>query len=392
MRKSLGLIGIVSGLVIVDAPRHGSHGQEGTVSNCELVEQGWGPVGTVALKAEKVLTGLEVPWGIAFLPNGDWLIPERPGRIRLVQAGRLVPEAVATVSVGEAGEGGLLGITLDPRFGETRAFFVFYTANKNGETVNRVQRYVLSEDHKAAAPSTILLDDVAAGAFHDGGRIKFGPDGKLYIGTGDARDADSAQDSESVNGKILRINADGTIPADNPFPGSPVFMTGVRNPQAFDWVNDSLLIIADHGPTGDLGLSGRDEVSFANAGANLGWPLITGCEAAPGLVQPAIAWNEAAPPGGGVIYRGGAIPEFAGNFLVAMLGIGSEGAMQLHRIVFDAAAKTVTSHEMYLRGEFGRLRDVAQAPDGTLYVTTSNCDSRGSCPLDGDAILRITHE
>ncbi len=357
---------------------------------CLLQDPGWGQAGSVPLHVEKAFTGLEVPWAITFLSNGDWLFTERPGRIRLIQGGAVVSAPVATISTGEPGEGGLLGMALDPAVDQNHFIYVFYT---NPQNMNQVQRFILSADHKTATPDKVLIDGIPAGPFHNGGRIKFGPDGRLYIGTGDSENPPLAQSPGSLNGKILRINSDGSIPADNPIAGSPVYAMGIRNLEAFDWVNPLMMIVADNGPTGELGLTGLDKVSFASAGDNLGWPTITGCSAQSGLVTPILSFNQQdpGPPGGGVIYQGSAIPEFDGNFLIGMMGIGDGTAMQLHRVVFDAATRSLVSHEVYLQGQYGRLREVVQGPDGALYVTTTNCDSRGTCPSDGDYILKITH-
>jgi glucose/arabinose dehydrogenase len=333
------------------------------------------------------VTGLEVPWGLAFLPNGDILVTERPGRIRLVAGGVLQPQSIATLQVGETGEGGLLGIALHPNFASNRYFYVYYTTTKNGSGVNRVQRYIISNDRTSATPDKVLIDDIPSGTFHDGGRIKFGPDGYLYIGTGDAVNAPLAQDPSSPNGKILRLTPDGDIPSDNPQSGKPWFVGGIRNLEAFDWADFATIILADHGPSGEYqGRTGGDKVSFARRGDNLGWPTIWHCESKAGLVSPILTWNTATPPGGGAIYKGNKIPEWTGSFIV-----GTLGSKHLHRVAFNSSG--VTTHEVYLSGNppngYGRLRDVVSGPDGYLYVTTSNCDSRGSCPADKDYILRI---
>lgn len=366
--------------------------------NCQFVQSGYGPKGTVNVVADTLVTGLEIPWGIAFLPTtNDMLVTERPGRIRLIRGGTLVSANVATVTTGESTEGGLLGIALDPAFSSNRYFYIYYTTNKNGSSVNRIQRYTLSGDETQATAGPILIDDIPSGAFHDGGRIKFGPDGKLYASVGDAENPPNGQNPNVPNGKILRLNTDGSIPSDNPSPGKPWFMLGVRNSEGFDWLNSTTMIVADHGPTGELGETGADKVIFGQSGSNLGWPTIYQCQSASGLVSPAITWNEALPPGGAVIYRGNAIPEWKGDLIVGVLGIEPGGANQLHRVMLarDGSA-TVTGHEVYFEGDngqggYGRLRDVVQGPDGLLYVTTSNCDTRGNCPPQKDVILRIHH-
>ncbi|WP_242393886.1 PQQ-dependent sugar dehydrogenase [Anaeromyxobacter oryzisoli] len=355
--------------------------------SCVLVKEGFGPAGEVPIRVERVATGLEVPWGLAFLPDGDVLLTERPGRVRLLRGGKLEPEPVARVEVAEAGEGGLLGIAADPRFAENRRFYIYYTASKGGRDVNRLVRYVLAPDGRSAREDRILLDDVSAARFHDGGRIRFGPDGMLYVGTGDAGEPPRAQDPRSPNGKILRLTTDGAAPADNPTPGSQVFVSGVRNVEAFDWLDPRTLVIAEHGPSGELGRSGHDRVLVGTAGANFGWPDVYGCQVRPGMPAPALSWVEAAPPGGASVYRGDAVPAWKGSVL-----IGTLGSRHLHRVVLGADRR-VRSHEVYLAGDppegLGRVREVVQGPDGALWVTTSNCDGRGTCPPEKDMVLRI---
>lgn len=245
-------------------------------------------------------------------------------------------------------------------------------------------------DGQNASPDTIILDNIPVARFHNGGRLRFGPDGMLYIGTGDAREPETAQNVNSIAGKILRLTPDGQVPDDNPFPGNPAFITGVRNTQGFGWFNDSTLWVTDHGPSGELGRTGHDEVSVASPGANLGWPTIYGCQKQEGMVSPSLTWNQAVPPGGAEMYTGDAIPEWQGSLLIGVLG-----AKHLHRVTFNPQSPyQVQSHEVYLQGEppqgLGRLRDVIMSPEGELYVTTSNCDGRGNCPPEKDKIFRIT--
>lgn len=356
---------------------------------CMMVESGFGSAGTVPVTSEEVVSGLEVPWGIVFLSNNDLLVSERPGRVRLVRNGQLQPQPVATVNVTATGEGGLLGMAAHPDFSNNRQIYLYYTADKGGSTVNRVERWQVSADGTTASADRIIIDDIPAARFHNGGRLRFGPDGMLYIGTGDARDPELSQNPSSTAGKILRLTPEGEIPDDNPTAGSPVYLSGVRNVQGFDWPNASTIWVADHGPSGELGLRGMDQVLVASPGDNLGWPEIYGCRTQSGLVSAAISWVDAVPPGGAAIYTGNAIPEWRGSFIV-----GTLGSRHLHRFVFDeATGRQLQSHEVYFRGEspegLGRIREVIMGPDGELYVTTSNCDGRGSCPTDGDKIVRI---
>jgi aldose sugar dehydrogenase len=356
---------------------------------CKFVTDGVGSPGKVKVKAEEVVTGLEVPWGIAFLPNDKMLVTERPGRVRLVENGKLKPP-VATVNVTASGEGGLLGIAAHPDFATNRYFYLYYTTDKNRSPVNRVERWQLSSDGLTASLDRVIIDDIPAAIFHNGGRLRFGPDGMLYIGTGDAREPQISQDVESLAGKILRLTPDGKIPADNPFPNNPVFITGIRNTQGFDWYNPSTLFVTDHGPSGELGRRGEDKVSVLQAGDNMGWPAVENCEAEAEFVRPSLVWREAAPPGGAAIYTGDAIPEWKGNLI-----IGTLRSRHLHRVVFDSDNPSqVLTHEVYFQGNspngFGRIRDVIMGTDNELYITTSNCDGRGNCPQGQDKIIRIT--
>ena len=341
----------------------------GATAQCLLESRSsWGPDGAVAVRAETVVSGLEVPWSFAFLAGGEVLVSERPGRVRLLRKGQLEEQPVLTIKTGESSEGGLLGIALDPK--DASRLFVYVTVPG---PENQLQRWKLAADHRSAALEKVVLSGIAAGTFHDGGRIRFGPDGALYVGTGDARQPDLSQDPSSKNGKLLRVSPDGNV---------EVFLLGIRNLEAFDWLDETTLILADHGPSGEMLRFGHDEVSVAHKGDNLGWPTIYGCEKKAGMVSPIISWVNALPPGGAVLYRGDAIPEWKGSFLIASLG-----AAHLHRVVLKGGQ--VDKHEVYFRGAYGRLREIAVTPAGELWVSTSNCDGRGRCGPQKDRILRI---
>ncbi|APR75386.1 Hypothetical protein A7982_00732 [Minicystis rosea] len=359
----------------------------GVDPDCTLVTDGFGPTGSAEIKVDVVAEGLEVPWGIGFLPEGDLLVSERPGRVRIVTAAGELRPPVATPEISSSGEGGLLGLALHPAFADNGFFYVYVTASVDGEDVNRVERYVLSADRMSATFDEIIIDGIPAAEFHDGGRLRFGPDGMLYIGTGDGRDPDRSQDRETLSGKILRLTPDGAVPSDNPWPGNPAFVMGLRNTQGFDWIDASTMVITDHGPSGEYeDRTGHDEVNVAKAGDNMGWPTEWSCEQAAGFVAPSITWEQALPPGGAALYRGTAIPEWQGALM-----IGALKAEHLQLVRFDADdPHRVAQHEVYLAGEHGRLRDVIMGPDGHLYVTTSNCDGRGTCGAEKDRILRIS--
>jgi aldose sugar dehydrogenase len=360
-----------------------------TEAPCLFVAEGYGPPGMAPLKAETVVSGLEVPWGIAFLPGGDWLVTERAGRVRLVRDG-VIAATVLNVDIAPGAEGGLLGIAASPSFEQDGFFYIYATVVADGTRVNRVMRYRLDPAHREATFDKIILDRLPGAEFHDGGRLRFGPDGMLYVGTGDAHDPALAQTRTSLGGKILRVAPDGGVPSDNPFFPSPVFVLGVRNTQGFDWIDRGTLVVTDHGPSGELGRTGHDEVSLVHAGENLGWPKIYGCESSSGKVTPMLSWEEPVPPGGAAIYTGTAIPEWRGSIL-----IGTLRSKHLHRVELDPEnPRRVRRHEVYFQGDpptgFGRLRETIMGPDGELYVTTSNCDGRGTCPATQDRILRLT--
>ncbi|OJT16266.1 glucose sorbosone dehydrogenase [Archangium sp. Cb G35] len=376
---------MLSALVFLAACSGCRKSQAKTAPDCILVEDGFGPNGTVPITVDVVAEGLEVPWGIAWLPGGDALVTERPGRIRLLRNGALQPAPVATVKISSEGESGLLGIAAHPSFASNRQFYIYVTTDEGGSTQNRVERWTLSEDHASATFDRVIFGNIPAAKYHDGGRIRFGPDGMLYVGTGDSREPDNSQNVDTPSGKLLRLTPEGEVPGDNPFPGKAAFLTGVRNTQGFDWKDRDTLYFTDHGPSGDTLRRGHDEVSVVRKGDNLGWPTVYSCESGEGFITPSLTWESAAPPGGAAIYTGDAIPEWKGSLL-----IGTLGSRHLHRVVFSQENPfQVAQHEVYLRNEWGRLRETIMGPDGHLYVTTSNCDSRGDCTARKDVILRI---
>jgi glucose/arabinose dehydrogenase len=343
------------------------------------------------LVADTVAQGLEAPWALAFLPNGDLLLTERAGRLRRVRAGTLDPRPLAVLSVVARDEAGLLGLAVAPspsHAADTEpvdpvTLFVYYTRADGARLVNRIERWRLEGD--TARPESVLLDHIPGGRFNNGGRLRVGPDGHLYAGTGDAGRARLAQDPAILAGKILRITTDGVIPDDNPFPGSPVFVLGVRNPQGFDWTEDGRLVVADQGPTGELGRRGFDELSVAWAGDNLGWPLVSGCAGRTGVVTPTVTWSPAAPPGGAIVLRGEIWGPLRGQILVTHLG-----GPHLQRLALRGdVPPRLADHEVLVVSGAARLRDAVEGPDGHLYLTTNDCDGRGPCPPPGDRVVRV---
>lgn len=329
----------------------------------------------VRFRVETVVTGLEIPWSLNFAPDGRLFITERPGRVRIVTTGGNSELALTVDDVFVQGESGVLGLALDPQFSQNRFVYVYYTASVAGGAVNRIVRY--REVNSRLAERVVLLDNIPAATIHDGGRLRFGPDGLLYATAGDAAIPNFAQDVASIAGKILRITRDGTTPSDNRF-SSPVYTYGHRNPQGLDWHPTSgALWAVEHGQTGN------DEVNTIRAGLNFGWPRIEGSETMPNMETPAAFYNPAIAPSGASFYRGQRIPQFANNLFVATLR-----GTHLLRLTVDNSGR-VTAQERLLEETYGRLRDVISGPDGNLYFCTNNRDGRGT-PMSGDdRVLRI---
>jgi len=224
----------------------------------------------------------------------------------------------------------------------------------------------------------LLLDNIPADQIHDGGRLKFGPDGLLYLTVGDAASQGLAQDVSSLAGKILRLNRDGTTAAGNRF-SSPVFSYGHRNPQGIDWhPTTGALWSSEHGNVGN------DEINTISSGLNFGWPRIEGNDTFPGMETPVTLFNPSIAPSGAAFYRGNRIPQFTNNLFVATLR-----GTHLLRLTLDDTGRRITGQERLLDGTFGRLRDVIMGPDGNLYVCTNNRDGRGTPAVGDDRILRI---
>jgi len=312
--------------------------------------------------------GLEIPWALDFLPDGDIIITERHGRIRRYDSALgLIPEPLFVIDVWAGGEGGLLGIALHPEYEFNGFIYVYYTSADGGILFNRVERYIMEGNSLSA--DRIIIDGIPAASIHDGGRIKFGPDGLLYITTGDAGYADFAKDIDSLSGKILRVTDDGGIPEDNPFPGSPVYSYGHRNPEGLAWDNEGNLWATEHGS------SATDELNIIVAGRNYGWPVIRGDEEQEGMVSPVINSGSHTWAPSGAAYLDGS---------VFFTGLRGESLFQA--VIEGVTVKSIAAH---LEGEYGRLREVVVGPDGFLYVLTSNRDGRGSPSAADDLLFKI---
>ena len=335
------------------------------------------------VKVETVAEDLEIPWAISFAPDGRIFFTERVGSLRVIEDGKLNSEPVIILDVGK-GEGGLLGLALDPNFEENHYLYLYYTYSELLSTYNKVVRF--TENDNKLSDEMVLIDKIPGASWHDGGRIKFGPDEKLYITTGDAGNADSSQDLGSPSGKILRINSDGSIPEDNPFKDSPVYSLGHRNPQGLDWDNSGKLVSSEHGPSGDRGgARAHDEVNVIESGKNYGWPKVIGGESDPQFIDPIIhTGDETWAPSGASFYKSENIPEWTNNYFIATLR-----GNHLRMLNLDLEKNEVISSDALFEKTFGRLRDASMGPDGNLYLLTSNQDGRGSPAENDDRILRI---
>ncbi|MDQ2978430.1 MAG: PQQ-dependent sugar dehydrogenase [Acidobacteriota bacterium] len=341
--------------------------------------------GGARLRVETIVTGLEVPWSIAFSSPRRMLVTERPGRVRVVEDGVLRSAPLATIAdVESTGETGLMGLALAPDYASSRLLYLSY-AYRGASPRVRVEQY--RDEGTRIVRTRTILDGLPAAQFHAGCRLRFGPDGKLYVTTGDATDRALAQKMDSLAGKTLRLNPDGSIPPDNPFPGSPIFSLGHRNSQGLDWQTGSgLQFQTEHGPSGFDGPGGGDEVNIVEAGKNYGWPIIHHRQTRPGLVSPLLEFTPAIAPSGASFARGRALASFAGDFFFAALR-----GERLVRVRFAPQdPRRVAFVEDLFSGEYGRLREVMSGPDGALYVSTSNRDGRGRVRNKDDRILRIS--
>ncbi len=330
----------------------------------------------VPYQVEVVAENLAVPWTMDIRRNGDIYFTERTGSIRKIVEGKLQQQPLITLSAPytQTSEGGLLGLALDPDFENNHFLYAYATYMKEGNILNQVIRLV--ERNNQAEIDRILLDAIPGGQIHNGGRLKISPDRKLFITTGDSGNRDLAQDLTNLAGKILRIELDGSIPKDNPFTKSPIYSYGHRNPQGLAFGKNNQLYASEHGQ------SAHDEINLIEKGANYGWPLIEGDQTAANMKTPiqqsgTETW---APAGMSYISKG----PWQGNLLVSSLR-----GVQLLAFPLNADGSGITDSKAYLKNELGRLREVIQGPDGTIYLSTSNQDGRGLPSIGDDKILKL---
>jgi glucose/arabinose dehydrogenase len=322
------------------------------------------------VEVSTLATNLEVPWSFAFLPDDDALVTERDsGRLLRVSSSGDIRE-IQTLPESGSGEGGLLGVAVSPDYEEDHYVYAYYTTERD----NRVVRFRIGEKPEA------ILTGIPVNSYHDGGRIKFGPDGMLYVTTGDAGDPENSQDRSSLGGKILRIEPDGSIPPDNPFPANPVYSFGHRNVEGLAWDADGQLYASE------FGQNTWDEVNRIEAGENYGWPEVEGKGGEDeGYVDPITVWpTSEASPSGAEIMVDGAIPQWEGDLFVTALR-----GERLWHLELNGRGEIIERQKL-LYAEVGRVRDVAQAPDGSLWVSTSNQDSYGNPVSEqDDRIFRL---
>ncbi len=308
---------------------------------------------------------LEIPWELIFLPDKSALFTERPGRVRLIDAnGNLKETPILEITdVKTNGEGGLLGITLHPNFTNNNFVYLYYTyANSSNNTLNRVVRYKYSNEK--LTDRKIIVDNIPGSIFHNGGRLKFGPDGFLYITAGDAQKPSLAQDKNSLAGKILRVTNEGNAAPGNPF-NNLTYSYGHRNPQGLAWDSQNKLWETEHGD------NATDEVNLIEIGKNYGWPEIIGSKTRLGMISPVIqSGNATWAPGGTAFY----------NDSLFFTGLKGNALFKL---------KGNDNLTEYFKGEYGRLRDIVIGPDNMFYILTSNRDGRGIPKTDDDKILRV---
>jgi len=317
-----------------------------------------------------IATNLQKPWALTF-GDGKIFFTEKVGRLRVVDNGTLVNESVADFRVADISDAGLLGVTTHPDFAQNHFMYVYYTYKEGDKLWNKVLR--ITESNDKLVDATVILDKIPGAEFDDGGVIKFGPDKKLYIGTGDATDQNAAQDLTSLAGKILRLNDDGSIPSDNPIPNSPIYSLGHRNPQGLAWDDQGNLYETEEGPTKN------DEINLIEKDKNYGWPNQE-CSGSAEYQSALNCYNVSIQPSG-IAYYGSGKLDFKNSLILATL----RGNI-LYQLPISNG--NMTSQKIILDG-LGRIREVGVGPDGYLYLLTGNTDGQGFPDNKDDKLLRI---
>ena len=316
-------------------------------------------------------TGIKKPWALAFSDHRIFFT-EKDGNIRVIQDDKLISEPLATIRVAKVYGGGLLGVATHPDFANNHFLYVYYTYQENGKLWDKVLR--ITESENKIKDATTIIDKIPGSQFYNSGVLKFGPDGKLYVSTGLSEEfSHESQNISSLEGKILRLNDDGTIPIDNPIQNSPVISYGHRDVQGIAWDQQGKMFATELGPTKS------DEINLIRAGQNYGWPEQE-CGGNKKFTDPIMCYDPSIEPGG-IVFYGGEFYGYKNKMIMATLRGGN-----LYSIDIDD--KELKSQKSILSG-LGRIRDVMQGPDGYLYVITSNTDGKGFPDKTDDKLLRI---
>lgn len=329
-----------------------------------------------------IVSNLSVPWSIVFPSVNTMYVVERSGTIQYFKDNQIQNPFYTFSEISSTSEEGLMGMVLDPDYPNTPYVYTSLAYEDNKQMFVKIVR--LTDINGKGTDITTLLDKIPAARFHAGSRLRFGPDQKLYITTGDATTKDIAQDLNSLGGKILRINKDGSIPGDNPFPNSYVYSYGHRNSQGIDFDPISgVLFSTEHGPSLFDGAAGGDEFNRILPGKNYGWPLVSHTESTPEAIDPLLVFTPAVAPASGVFYTGDKYPALQNAFLFG--GLRGEGVFVIY---LDESRQKVASYEKLPINE-GRIREIAISPDGYIYFSTSNRDGRGNPNEEQDQIFKL---
>lgn len=333
---------------------------DGSISSSVPVSPGTGSTSGLVTPAfppklevqQKLDAGLQLPWSVVFLPDGTAIVSERDSaQVKSIRDGR-------TTTIGEVagvdhgGEGGLLGLALSPDFASDRWLYAYFTS----ATDNRIARMRLSEEQGGTlrlGDPDVVFSGISKASTHNGGRIRFGPDGFLYVGTGDSQRREQPQDTNALGGKILRLTADGRPAPGNPFGDNPVYSYGHRNVQGLAWDSEGRLWASEFGPDVD------DELNLITPGGNYGWPTVTGAPGRSGFTDAKVVWPSTA--------------DASPSGLEIADGVAYTGALRGQRLwAIPLNGDNAGSPVAYFTGQYGRLRDVTKAPDGTLWVLSNN--------------------
>ena len=317
-----------------------------------------------------VATNLQKPWALTFADEKIFFT-EKVGKLRVIDKGILVNDSVADFHVADITDAGLLGITSHPNFLQNHLLYVYYTYKEGDKLWNKILQ--ITESNNKIIDAKTILDKIPGAEFDNGGVIKFGPDKKLYIGTGDATNENAAQDPTSLAGKILRLNDDGSIPSDNPYPNSPIFSLGHRNPQGLTWDDQGKLYETEEGPTKN------DEINIIQKGQNYGWPSQE-CSGSKEYQDAFRCYNISVEPAG-IAYYGTEKLDLKNSLILATLRGNILYQLPLH-------SGNNTSQKIILDG-LGRIREVGVGPDNYLYILTGNTDGNGFPDKKDDKLLRV---